>query len=519
MSSISAEHGFWAKSMSNVIEQAKTDSEVKIIVKRLVQSTDKCGRDPCHAAAKGFRTNTFPDSAPFIDTSILGRKFPAKQSIFKVFFVQNPTPTRVEEIPDKDNDHVPKILVVSDRATVAQPPLKHDQQEFFKLMVKTMQKMQHAPLQGQTRIVVKSHDQEETINVAKLQNSMVRLMYTTTKTVNWDKGTIMSVSLATFTQEYQNLLGRSISVQVTQLSNLFRNIFPLNQTKLTTMAPPSTGLCFYVFPPKFTKGHLNDMFQSNNLELAAIYKSTSINPFHYAPQQDQILVAVAKKEVKEEQNEKSFAISESNHKKILSLIKGIGNITSMDNVAKTCANICGVQLAIVDIMMGKPLLYQYAWEMIRFIENKHFTCWHARNTQSLAHLPMLFVGKLHQFFQHLASFSQNSINTNLVKHGNHGKRLNIKSVSTAAKLASKFLKKMTEHMEDNTVLKEVPAFACTLFVEQPGGYFTNSPVIKKTTKTPAANRRGKKDGNKPKKKKQKREASDKSLKMSIFHIM
>jgi hypothetical protein len=54
------------------------------------------------------------------------------------------------------------------------------------------------------------------------------------------------------------------------------------------------------------------MFQSHNLELAAIYKSTSMNPFHYAPQLDQILAATAKKEVNEEQNEMCFAIAESN---------------------------------------------------------------------------------------------------------------------------------------------------------------------------------------------------------------
>ncbi len=73
-------------------------------------------------------------------------------------------------------------------------------------------------------------------------------------------------------------------------------------------------MSLYVFPPKFTKGHLDATFQSNDLELAVIYKSTSINPFHYALQLDQILVAAAKKEVKEEQNEKSFTIAKSNHK-------------------------------------------------------------------------------------------------------------------------------------------------------------------------------------------------------------
>ncbi len=70
----------------------------------------------------------------------------------------------------------------------------------------------------------------------------------------------------------------------------------------------------------------------------------------------------------------------------------------MDNVAKMCADICGIQIAINDITVGKPLLYQYAWKMIFFIENKNFTCWHVCNAQSLAHLPMLFCWKTTSFF-------------------------------------------------------------------------------------------------------------------------
>jgi hypothetical protein len=77
---------------------------------------------------------------------------------------------------------------------------------------------------------------------------------------------------------------------------------------------------------------------------------------------------------------------------------------------------------------------------------------------------------------------------------------------------------MTKHIKDNTVPKEVPAFARTLFVEQPGGGLTNAPVLEKTAEPPAANGKGKKDCDEPKKKKQKREASDKSLMMGIFHI-
>jgi hypothetical protein len=72
------------------------------------------------------------------------------------------------------------------------------------------------------------------------------------------------------------------------------------------------------------------------------------------------LVATAKKIVNEEQNKKSFPIAKRNRTKFLALIKGIGKINSMDDVAKMCANICGIQLAIVDIIADKPLLYQYA---------------------------------------------------------------------------------------------------------------------------------------------------------------
>jgi hypothetical protein len=144
--------------------------------------------------------------------------------------------------------------------------------------------MQHAPLQGQTKIVIEFRDHKEIVDVSKWQNSMVLLMYATTKTVNWDDGTIKSVSLTTFTQEYQTLLQRSISVQVTQLTNLFRTIFSTEPYKNDNDGGPLNRLMsLYVLPPKFAKGHFNATFQSNDLELAAIYKSTSISTFHHTP--------------------------------------------------------------------------------------------------------------------------------------------------------------------------------------------------------------------------------------------
>jgi hypothetical protein len=64
--------------------------------------------------------------------------------------------------------------------------------------------MQHAPLQNQ-KIIVESCNHEETVDAAKLQNSMVQLMYVATNNVDWEDGTIKNVCLATFTQETKNL--------------------------------------------------------------------------------------------------------------------------------------------------------------------------------------------------------------------------------------------------------------------------------------------------------------------------
>jgi hypothetical protein len=59
-------------------------------------------------------------------------------------------------------------------------------------------------------------------------------------------------------------------------------------------------------------------------------------------------------------NKKSFSIIKANCKKISFLIKGTGKINTIDDITMTCANICGIQLAIINIAAGKPLLYQYS---------------------------------------------------------------------------------------------------------------------------------------------------------------
>jgi hypothetical protein len=97
------------------------------------------------------------------------------------------------------------------------------------------------------------------------------------------EGTVESVCLGTFTQEFKSLLERSAAVQVTQLTNLTKTIFNTESEDKGDDNPLNRLMLLYVFQAKFVKGHLNATFQSDDLELAAMHKSTSINPFHYRP--------------------------------------------------------------------------------------------------------------------------------------------------------------------------------------------------------------------------------------------
>ncbi len=79
------------------------------------------------------------------------------------------------------------------------------------------------------------------------------------------------------------------------------------------------------------------------------------------------------------------------------------------------------------------------------------------NKDTIVHLLMIFMGKLHQFFQLLASFSQNSLNTNKAEIGNS--TLEIRHITIGMKLLAIFINKMAKHIYNNLISKEIPAFA------------------------------------------------------------
>jgi hypothetical protein len=73
------------------------------------------------------------------------------------------------------------------------------------------------------------------------------------------------------------------------------------------------------------------------------------------------------------------------------------------------------------------------------------------------------------------------INTNKIKTGDN--KFETKQISTPMKLASKFFSKMQEHVKDNSIPKDVSAFAKSFFVEAAGGGFVPAPLAIKAKKT------------------------------------
>jgi hypothetical protein len=244
--------------------------------------------------------------------------------------------------------------------------------EFYTQLIKTIMIMQvvQAP-QAIPKRVVESSNHEESVDLAKLQISMLQLMYAGGD-IDWEEGTVKNVQLADFTQGFKNLLGRSTAVQAAQLTNLFMT---LSTTEMDddddVLANPLQRLMSLVcFPPKFMKGHLNASFQSFDLEAGAIYKSTSLNPFQYAPRNNHVLVKAATSEMEEAHNEIIWKVIDKDRKQISLIIEGVGRVNSMEDMAMTCPNMCGMQLDIINVSTTKPLLYQFALKMIKFIENK-----------------------------------------------------------------------------------------------------------------------------------------------------
>jgi hypothetical protein len=93
MQAISSAHGFWAQTMSDVVDQHEVNNHTETVLKRMIESLPpSSSHDPARAATKGLRGMTFV-SNPYVDLSLLNRcsdLFETDQEKLKEFFVATP---------------------------------------------------------------------------------------------------------------------------------------------------------------------------------------------------------------------------------------------------------------------------------------------------------------------------------------------------------------------------------------------------------------------------------------------
>jgi hypothetical protein len=89
---------------------------------------------------------------------------------------------------------------------------------------------------------------------------MLKLMYASAK-IYWEENEMKNVHLATFSRCFNDLLDRTATVQVTQLTNLLKTVFITkpedNEDNMMPLNPLKWLMSLMVTPLEFVNGHLN----------------------------------------------------------------------------------------------------------------------------------------------------------------------------------------------------------------------------------------------------------------------
>ncbi len=233
MQKISDEHGLWARMVVYAYKQHELNFETTSIVRNLMASSASSkSHDHCQESTKGFQNATLTASGPITKTSLPGKKHENKQNIIKHFFHCNPTPacilTPTGDAPtfaaNKFTQQIPPHSSTAPTISfAAAPPIGNSPTDFYTQFLKTFKTLQQAP-PLQQKIVVQSRKHEESVHLAKLQMTMLKLFYATGD-IDWEEGTVKNIHLATFAPGFNNLLGRTATNQEAQFTNLFNTVF------------------------------------------------------------------------------------------------------------------------------------------------------------------------------------------------------------------------------------------------------------------------------------------------------
>jgi hypothetical protein len=92
------------------------------------------------------------------------------------------------------------------------------------------------------------------------------------------------------------------------------------------------------------------------------------------------------------------------------------------------------------------------------VKHPDFIKWHIEIHDKVPQLPYIFLNMLHKVLSQLASFSTNSVNNSLIKHGDDRSKLTITLIVKIVKFTARFFLNIKNHIMESSVPNSVSSF-------------------------------------------------------------
>ena len=309
-------------------------------------------------------------------------------------------------------------------------------------------------------IVVESCEDKTRKTEAKFNNNMLQLLLLGGIVDFSSPGSFTLPRIAKYTQAMKNILLQPTSVRSISMVNILTTVFnEIPDDIAKRLSPLTTHKSMYHISKNFAAALLSCNFQRTNLDSLS-YETNSITVLSFVEQSDLGKITAYRNAKQVARNEREFNFVESHRKALKSTIEGLGKISNMDCIVKICANICCVVTALFDIRAENPvpLLYTICIKTIEVIKHPEFIRWHNNVHDKVPQLPYIFLNMLHKVLSQLASFSTNSVNNNLVEHGDDGSKLTIILILKIVKFVTRFFSNIENHIMEGSAPDSVPNF-------------------------------------------------------------
>lgn len=265
---------------------------------------------------------------------------------------------------------------------------------------------------GQTRIVVRSSDDEDKEAIANDGLTKLQLFYLAG--IVTDEGRrIDNAQLATISPSFRNIVSAPKNVRTQRLKSLIttgldctNKANPLDTMAKTTMKVVQDTLCSFILNARFaTKPVFIIQDESHELELGAFLPQSIM---------DQKVLRIKSQE-DGRHNETLMGLSDALKTTPSTMIQRLGNINDMSDIVKLIVNFINVSHSLVDMkaMEAKgatPIILQLMQRMLEMLCATRTEDWLKQTSESNRHVPWNVFANLDAFFASFGAAANNWAN-------------------------------------------------------------------------------------------------------------